>query len=385
MNSLAIKSVSSTESEYQYWISEALRVCTEAASGNLEARLLRVDAGGQLGEMLHAINNLLDLTDAFVRESRASLACASQARFYRRVLPNGMSGSFRDAADEINNATQEMENQSTKLEFALDSNIRMAKEFEETSKMFQSTATQLAGMADEASSCAGNLVEDAEQTSYNVHAVAAATEELAASVSEISTNVSQSKQVMGTAVDESRKTKSIMDRLEEDSRKIGTVVKLITEIASQTNLLALNATIEAARAGEAGKGFAVVASEVKSLARQTADATGDIERQVLSIQESTERAVRAIEGIGGTIDKCHEISETIASAVEEQNCATVEISRNVHQAAERTTIVSENAATMSRSAEETNKVATRLVESSIMLAEQLRTQVAKFSDAVRRD
>nr|WP_320011745.1 methyl-accepting chemotaxis protein [uncultured Desulfobulbus sp.] len=63
------------------------------------------------------------------------------------------------------------------------------------------------------------------------------------------------------------------------AQEIGKVVEAITEISEQVNLLALNATIEAARAGDAGKGFAVVANKIKELARQTAEATGEIKRR----------------------------------------------------------------------------------------------------------
>src|SRR3546814_3506271 len=85
-------------------------------------------------------------------------------------------------------------------------------------------------------------------------------------------------------------------RLGETSVEIGEVIKVITSIAEQTNLLALNATIEAARAGEAGKGFAVVANEVKELAKQTAEATGDIAGKVTAIQTDAKAARDAIPG-----------------------------------------------------------------------------------------
>src|ERR1700722_8960668 len=175
-----------------------------------------------------------------------------------------------------------------------------------------------------------------EESSTNVQSVASATDEMAASVGEISRQVQESNRIADEAVVQAGKTDARIPQLSQAAGRIGDVVKLITAIAEQTNLLALNATIEAARAGAAGKGFAVVAQEVKQLAAQTAKATDEIRSQIAGMQTATQESVAAIKEISEIISRISQIATTVAAAVEEQGASTQEIARNVQQAGQGT-------------------------------------------------
>jgi methyl-accepting chemotaxis protein len=201
--------------------------------------------------------------------------------------------------------------------------------------------------------------------------MAAATEELVASIAAITQNVEQVVGHSDQALDIARRSRGDSDRaiaamqtisatvhdavgkvaaLTEAAAEIEKVVAFINDIASQTNLLALNATIEAARAGEAGKGFAVVANEVKSLANQTAKATDEIRSRVDTLRVETGRIAQSMQGgaeavadgekiITGTISSLGDIEvkvEAAAAGVREsavilsqQNEACSEISEGV--------------------------------------------------------
>jgi methyl-accepting chemotaxis protein len=248
------------------------------------------------------------------------------------------------------------------------------------------TAQSMAATADESMHQTAAVAAASEEATQSAQAVAAAVEELNASISEIAKQVNESARVAGDAVSQANVTNSEVQSLAEAAQKIGDVVKLISEIAAQTNLLALNATIEAARAGEAGRGFAVVASEVKALATQTSKATDEIATQVSSIQNATRLSVDSIQNITTTIGRVSEIASTIAAAVEEQGAATLEIARNVAEAARGTGEVSQNIAGVNDAARETGVAASQVVESAGELSrngEDLKTQVDAFLREVR--
>lgn len=170
-----------------------------------------------------------------------------------------------------------------------------------------------------------------EQLSVGVQTVAVSTEEMVASIREISRSSNESSEMSKTTLANAVEANKIMQLLGTSSNEIGNVIKVISSIAQQTNLLALNATIEAARAGDAGRGFAVVANEVKELAKQTAKATEDITSKIGSIQKNTTVAVGAISSISGAMEKLNSISGAIAAAIEEQTATTNEVSRVIGQ------------------------------------------------------
>ncbi len=232
---------------------------------------------------------------------------------------------------------------------------------------------------------AEGAVHGSNDASGNVETAAAAAEELSASIKEISRQLVQTNDVVRSATAAATATNDDIAALARVAQRIGDVVKLIQDIAEQTNLLALNATIEAARAGEAGRGFAVVASEVKSLAVQTAKATGEITREISSIQSSTGDAVAAIRAISQRMQDINSHTSEAVAAIEQQEAATGEISHNVASAAAGSKAVVAalgdvaSGVTQTRSSAETVLAASEEVENATV---KLRAEVEGFLSTV---
>ncbi len=215
-------------------------------------------------------------------------------------------------------------------------------------------ATSVAAAAEEMSTNMTSVAAATEEASTNISIVASSTEEIAKTIQEIARNTERTQEITTKAVTQSDEVSGRVNDLGAAATRIGKVTEAITEISEQTNLLALNATIEAARAGEAGKGFAVVANEIKTLARQTADATLEIKKQINGIQEQTGSTVTEIQDISKVIKEINEIVMMVAAAVEEHNVTTNEIADNISQA---TTGIQEVTRNVSESSVVSNEVA----------------------------
>ena len=248
-----------------------VEVLRRAAAGDLEARV--VEPGeGPLGELGNVLNHLLDLNDAFVRESGAALDAAAQGRFHRTLIERGLPGAYREGARRINAARDLMR--------------------------------EAAERSDQESAMRAEIVGQAVEVSQHV---AAASTELGASAQSLGGSVRE-------AVRELEQATQLVRRLAESSEKIDSAVTVIGAVAAQTRLLALNATIEAARAGAAGRAFSVVAGEVKSLSDDVAKSSSEIAAQVAAAQDAARDVVDAMERIASVIAVIDQEAEGVASA-----------------------------------------------------------------------
>ena len=334
----------------------------QLADGDVQAEVPEVPSRDEIGAMASALqvfkDNALEMERLQAEKAEQARQAQAQKREDMLRLADSFEASVMEMVEEVS---------------------RSAGQMEETAQSMSVTAR---GTSEQSS----NVATASQQATANVQTVASAAEQLSASVQEISRQVVETTTVLGAAVEEAEQVSGRMKGLADASQRIGEVVGLINDIAEQTNLLALNATIEAARAGEAGKGFAVVASEVKNLASQTAKATEEIGGQVSGIQDATNGAVAAIDGVSETIRKINDIAASISAAVEEQGAATGEISANVQQAAQGTQNVDDSIAEVSRGANETGSAAGEVLTASQALSTQsaaLRGEVERFLEQVR--
>ena len=173
----------------------------------------------------------------------------------------------------------------------------------------------------------------AERARSLIESVAAGSEEMNASIREISETMVKSKETAGRAVMQVESANEQADRLSAAAQAMEGIVGLIGDITGQINLLALNATIESARAGEAGRGFAVVAGEVKNLAGQAKQATDRITAEIATLNAVSGEVIAALGGIKDAIDHVNEFVANTAAAVEEQNVVTSDMSANMQKAA----------------------------------------------------
>jgi methyl-accepting chemotaxis protein len=239
--------------------------------------------------------------------------------------------SFAQGADTLSAATTQMSARS--IEAAGNARAQSSKTNQIAAAAQEMTATigEISHNSENASVASRESAETANQGGAVMQAAALTMEKIASATSTVSDK---------------------MTSLSVRSEEIGKVVSVIQEISEQTNLLALNAAIEAARAGEHGRGFAVVAGEVRRLAERTKGATEEIAGTIRSIQEETRETLQVMQesrtavetGMGETararkslediINSSKQVElqiSLIATAATEQTAASSEISESAGQ------------------------------------------------------
>jgi len=343
-------------------VSAMTTVMQRLASNDTDVEIPALHRRDEIGRMASAVEVFRATALERRRLEAAARTAAEQAEFENRQLREQLADGFRASVG------------------------RLVGEFTGQSQAMHGFARTLSQHAEETRSRSSAVAAAAGEASDNVQTVAAAAEQLSASIGEIRRQVIGTAEDASTAEQQAISTRGAVVELVNSAERIGEAVRLIREIAEQTNLLALNATIEAARAGEAGKGFSVVASEVKSLANRTAQATEEIGAQIASVQSATGKTAASIDGIASTIGGLRHSASIIAAAVEQQGAATAEIVRSVTAAASGTSDVSSNISGVDEAAGATGRAAGEVESAADGLSRRsydLQAEVDNFVARVR--
>ena len=272
-----------------------------------------------------------------------------------------------------------------------------------------SRSTQLATAAEQTSAVTAQSTTAIEEQRIQVEQAASATTEMSSTAQSVLSSANDALGEIKQADDEAERVKvisgrnrqtiellanevesasQVINKLQQDSASIGSILDVIRGIAEQTNLLALNAAIEAARAGEQGRGFAVVADEVRTLASRTQESTQEIQNMIEVLQGGAEKAVsvmetgkkqatncveqsvqaeQALDTITHAVHEAFDRSSQIATAAEEQSVVAHEISENLESIV---AIAEQTTAGSKQTAESSSEVA--------RLAEELQHSVQEF-------
>lgn len=372
-------------------IGEISKVCEAAAHGNLEERIVLLQDTGPIKTLSQSVNHLLDMSDAFVRESKASFDAVEKGNFNRRIVDKGILGSYNLAAKSVNHAIIAMDNKfsgfSELILSAEDTTKRVLGHVIEASARLKNDSNEMLHANADAQTNIEIIGNSASQTTQDAQTVANNANELCASSGAIDAQLMQSKKLNDFTESRIAETRLAMENLSAAMAEIAPIAEIIREVAGQTRLLALNASIEAVRAGSAGIAFAVVAGEVKTLADRTADASDTIVERINSVENTALGARQTIESFVETVVELTAISDEISNAVSSQIISSNAISSAINNTASRSEEVQGQVGNVMAAIKQTSNQAENLSQAAILLgseAQQLNEELNQFLHSAKK-
>ncbi len=355
------------------------------ADGDLSVNVAGTDRRDEVGSMAKAVQVFKD-NGLRARELERE---AEEVRNTSEAERARVAEMDRKRAEEMSEATSGLADglqhlASGDLTFRL--NKPFAADFESLRSDFNAAVEQLRETLGAVADATGSIdsgsreiSEAAQDLSKRTEQQAASLEETAAALDQITTNVANSskraEEARAVAVEanqSARKSGEVvsnavhaMQRIEQSSSQISSIISVIDEIAFQTNLLALNAGVEAARAGEAGKGFAVVAQEVRELAQRSAKAAKEIKELIRNSETEVSNGVTLVQATGDALKaiEAHVITintqlDAIALSSREQSVGLAEVNTAVNQMDQ---VTQQNAAMVEQSTAASSSLASEAV------------------------
>jgi methyl-accepting chemotaxis protein len=345
-------------------VSKAAKTISE---GNFRTRLEIKTGNDELGDLVRAMNSLIDSTSQPLIELTESAQAIAAGDLSKEIAVEGkgdlglLVAAFKQMQSNLSKLTKELRTASESLRESSAAFAETIGHMTESTQQVSSSVTQGTRSTQTESARIDEMVKMlAEQTKaiYDVVQSAQNAAGASANASEVAQNGSKSAQnsleKMNSLLKNVESTSDAMKQLSKKSKEISQIVAIITNIAHQTNLLSLNAAIEAARAGEQGRGFAVVADEVRKLAEGSRKAASQIQLLIelveTDIEDTTEKmdhtmtdasessrtiseSLKSLEDIAATVQETAAMVEEISASTEEQKALTESLAKSLDEVA----------------------------------------------------